>query len=62
MTDMRLDMNIRLALLYYYLRRLGLHQDCDGEELPSREQHVVVANKVATRKALEKAQGLGDNS
>ena len=56
MTDMQLDMNIRLALLYYYLRRLGLHQDCDGEELPSREQHIVVANKAATRKALEKAQ------
>ncbi|GJL85323.1 MAG: hypothetical protein DHS20C02_10980 [Micavibrio sp.] len=55
MTDMHLNMNIRLALLYYYLRRLGLHQDCDGEELPSREQHIVVANKAATRKALDNA-------
>lgn len=60
MTEGRLDMTIRLALLYYYLRRLGL-QDCDGENLSSREQHVVVANKTATRKALNKAQGLGDN-
>lgn len=55
MTDMRLDMNIRLALLYYYLRRLGLHQNCDGEESPPREQHIVIANKTETKKALEKA-------
>lgn len=59
MTDMRLDMNIRLALLYYYLRRLGLHQDCSGEEFPSREQHIVVANIVETREALKMAQQNG---
>lgn len=58
MKNMKLNINVRLALLYYYLRRLGL-QDCDGETFPSKEQHVVVANKVATREALEKAQQNG---
>lgn len=60
MVDKQLNMNIRLALLYYYLRRLGLHQDCNGEELPPREQHIVVANKVETREALKMAQQNGD--
>lgn len=55
MKDGRLELNIRLALLYYYLRRLGL-QDCDGESLPPREQHIVVSNKSATLKALKRVQ------
>lgn len=56
MTEGRLDLNIRLALLYYYLRRFGLYPSCDGSEMPANEQHVVVANKAATKKALAKAQ------
>lgn len=52
MTNHKLELNIRLALLYYYLRRLGL-QDCDGEASNPREQHVVVSNKVETKEALE---------
>lgn len=55
MKEDRLYMNIRLALLYYYLRRLGL-QDCDGEQLESKEQHIVVANKEETCDALSCAQ------
>lgn len=55
MQDGRLELKIRLALLYYYLRRLGLYPHCDGSKTPSNEQHVIVSNKAETRKALEKA-------
>lgn len=55
MTDHKLNVKVRLALLYYFLRRLGL-QDCDGEKLSSREYHVIVANEPETKKALERAQ------
>ncbi|MDD3183145.1 MAG: WYL domain-containing protein [Alphaproteobacteria bacterium] len=55
MRDGKLDVQIRLALLYYFLRRLNL-EDCDGEKRNTREQHVVIANKVETQKALDKAQ------
>ena len=50
MKEEQLELNIRLALLYYYLRRLGL-QDCDGESADPREQHVVVSNKTETKNA-----------
>lgn len=55
MENESLKVEVRLALLYYFLRRLGL-QDCDGESLSSREQHVVIANKSETKEALQKAQ------
>lgn len=53
MQDGRLELNIRLALLHYYLRRLGLYPHCDGSKSPSNEQHVVVSNKAETQKALK---------
>jgi len=46
---------VRLALLYYLLRRLDLH-DFEGEKRPAREQHVVLANRDEVRRALERAQ------
>ncbi|MFP4097892.1 MAG: WYL domain-containing protein [Alphaproteobacteria bacterium] len=61
MKDGKLELEIRLALLYYYLRRLGL-QDCDGTKGNPREQHVVISNKAETKKALEKAQGFGGSN
>ena len=50
----RLDMQVRLALLYYVLKRLNL--DFEEEKRPAREQHVVLANHDDVRKALRKAQ------
>lgn len=55
MKDMRLGVSVRLALLYYFLRRMGLG-DCDGDGNNPREQHVVIANKAETRKAKARAQ------
>ena len=60
MQDMRLGAPVRLALLYYFLRRMGL-EDCDGDGKDSREQHVVIANKAETRKAKARAQYEEDN-
>lgn len=54
MHNMRLDVSVRLALLYYFLRRLGL-SDGDGDTQNAREQHVVIANKAETRKAMTRA-------
>lgn len=54
MSGMKLEVRVRIALLYYFLRRLEL-QDCDGENRKPREQHVVVDNKNETRVALSKA-------
>lgn len=55
----RLDVKVRLALLYYLLRRLDLH-DFQEEKRPAREQHVVLANRDEVRRALKRAQaGLG---
>ena len=51
----RLDIKVRLALLYYLLRRLDLH-DFEGEKRPAREQHVVLANREEVRRALKRAQ------
>ena len=51
----RLQVNVRLALLYYLLRRLDLH-DFKGEERPAREQHAVLANPEDVRRMLKRAQ------
>ena len=61
MQDMRLGVPVRLALLYYFLRRMGL-EDCDGDRRDAREQHVVIANKAETRKAKARAQYKEDNN
>jgi hypothetical protein len=55
MQDMRLNVEVRLGLLYYFLRRLGL-EDCDGDGKNPREQHVVIANKAETRKAMARTR------
>lgn len=51
----RLDIEVRLALLYYLLRRLNL-DDFKAEHRPAREQHVVIANTDEVRPALKRAQ------
>jgi len=51
----RLDVKVRLALLYYLLRRLDLH-DFEGEKRPAREQHVVLASPDEVRLALRRSQ------
>lgn len=53
MCDMKLNITMRLALLYYFLRRLEL-QDCDGEKRDPKEQHVVLENKEETKLALSR--------
>lgn len=45
---------VRIALLYYFLKRLNL--EGDAEKRPSKEQHVVVANKREVQTALKRAQ------
>jgi hypothetical protein len=45
---------VRLALLYYFLKRLNL--EGDAERRAVREQHVVIANKTDVRAALKRAQ------
>lgn len=49
----KLSFEIRLALLYYFLRRLNL--DFEEEKRNPREQHVVLANPAGVRKALQRA-------
>jgi hypothetical protein len=44
---------VRLALLYYFMKRLNLEGDL--ERRPAREQHVVVSNKAEVRAALKRA-------
>jgi predicted DNA-binding transcriptional regulator YafY len=51
----RLDVKVRLALLYYVLRRLDLH-DFAGEKRPAREQHVVLADPAEVRRTLKRVQ------
>jgi hypothetical protein len=46
--------SVRLALLYYFLKRLNL--EGDAEKRPPKEQHVVVANKREVQTALKHAQ------
>ena len=57
----RLDVKVRLALLYYLLRRLDLH-NFDEPKRPAREQHVVLANPDEVRRALRRAQSGGSAS
>jgi hypothetical protein len=45
---------VRLALLYYFLRRL--HLDFHEEDRPVHEQHVVLANPARVRQWLERAR------
>lgn len=61
MQDMRIGVKVRLALLYYFLRRMGL-EDCDGDGKDPREQHVVIANKAETCKAKARAQYEEENN
>jgi hypothetical protein len=44
---------VRLALLYYFLKRLNL--EGDAEKRAPREQHVIVANKSEVQAALKRA-------
>lgn len=50
----RLSVPVRLALLYYFLRRL--HLDFHSEEQPPHEQHLVLANPVRVRDLLARAR------
>ncbi len=49
-----LAIKVRLALLYYLLKRLNL--DFEEEKRPAREQHVVLADPDGVRQALRRAQ------
>jgi predicted DNA-binding transcriptional regulator YafY len=55
MNKAQVRVEVRLALLYYFLKRLNL-DDFEAEKRKPREQHVVLANKEETKKALERAQ------
>lgn len=55
MNNSQVRVEVRLALLYYFLKRLNL-DDFEAEKRNPCEQHVVIANKAETKKALEKAQ------
>ena len=54
MKNFRLDVPMRSAMLYYFLRRMNL--DFEEEKRPAQEQHVVLANTTVVRDALEKAR------
>ena len=54
MKNDRLHVPMRLALLYYFLRRMNL--DFEEEKRPAQEQHVVLANGEEVRAGLEKAR------
>lgn len=54
MVDGQAVLEVRYAMLFYVLKRLNLLDR--PEDLPSRSQHIVVANREATREALEKAE------
>jgi len=49
-----LKVRVRLALLYYFLKRLNL--DGDAERRASKEQHVVLGNKAEGRAALRRSE------
>lgn len=49
-----LTIPVRLALLYYFLKRLNL--DGEAERRAPKEQHVVLANRAEVRAALKRAQ------
>lgn len=50
----KLTVKVRLALLYYWLRRVGL--DPRSPDRAAREQHVVLANSAEVTSALDRAQ------
>lgn len=50
----RLEVRVRLALLYYLLKQLNL--DFEEEQRPSNEQHIVLDNSDEVRRALQRAQ------
>ncbi len=54
MQEESLKISMRLALLYYFLKRLNL--EGDAERRAPKEQHVVIANKAEVRAALKRAQ------
>lgn len=54
MKDERLTVQTRLALLYYFLKRMNL--DFEEEKRPPHEQHVVLANAAEVGRALERAR------
>jgi predicted DNA-binding transcriptional regulator YafY len=54
MKSERFSIPVRLALLYYFLRRLGL--DFEEEKRSAREQHIVLANPDEIRAALKRAK------
>ncbi|WP_315718286.1 MULTISPECIES: WYL domain-containing protein [unclassified Bradyrhizobium] len=54
MTGESIKVPVRLALLYYFLKRLNL--DGDAERRPSKEQHIVLGNKPDVRAGLKRAQ------
>jgi hypothetical protein len=49
-----IKISVRLALLYYFLKRLNL--EGDAERRAPKEQHVVIANRADVRAALKRAQ------
>lgn len=51
MTDHRLDLPVRLAMLFYTTRRLGL--DRDPETVDPRRQHIVLQNFKAIEQTLQ---------
>lgn len=50
----QIQLKVKLAMLYYFLKRLGL--DFKEHERDAREQHIVLADPDAVRSALDKAQ------
>ena len=54
MHDESIKVPVRLALLYYFLKRLNL--EGDAERRPPKEQHVVLGNKTEVRAAFKRAQ------
>lgn len=49
-----INVRVRLALLYYFLKRLNL--EGDAEKRAPREQHVVLGNKNDVRAALKRSE------
>lgn len=54
MTGESIKVPVRLALLYYFLKRLNL--EGDAELRATKEQHVVLGNKADVRAAMKRAQ------
>jgi len=58
MKDGQVTVKVRLALLYYFLKRLGLEFEAERRE--PREQHVVLADPPAVKAALARAEYRSD--